>query len=453
MAVKARHAVIQSLDCRPSQGHRLVRGRTELRIPLPNVIFFPSASDLLVSGGQHWRLDRLPFNDSISLVSDFGRGFEDEAVTRVRVGVVGGGLIAQTIHLPYLGELGRWFSIAALAEPSPTVRDALAHRYRIPRAYADYRTMLDRGGLDAVIVCSPNGSHADVVLDALDAGLHVLVEKPLCIALTDVDRIAARRVHADRVVQVGYMKRFDPAVEALLEDLPPTVEDLRYVSTVTYDPGLAGYFGPADIAVGGDLPAEAIEALGRRTAEQVGEAVGSDDPRDVRAFSETFLGALVHDVNVVHGILERMGAPLPCAVLDAGCWAEGQGASGVVGLPGGARWSMAWLLLQGMHDFREEIAVYGADGIRSLTFPAPYLRQAPTAYRFSGGTPRANIEQTHRSYRESYALELLHFYECVTEGVECRTPPEQARLDIELLTDMFRAHLASRVGEPVAVGR
>jgi predicted dehydrogenase len=393
----------------------------------------------------------VPINESNRLVSELGRGVENGGEARVRVGVVGGGLIAQTIHLPYLSELGRWFSVDALAEPSRSVREAVTRRYGIRHGHADYRAMLARGGLDAVVVCSPNGTHADVVLDALDAGLHVFVEKPLCIRLADVDRIVTQRDRARLVVQVGYMKRFDPAVEALFEELPTSTADLRYVSTVTYDPGLPEYFGPADIAVGADVPAAAIERLHRRTAEQVGEAVGSEEPGDVRAFSDTFLGALVHDVNVVHGILGRMGAPLPGAVLDSGCWAGGEGASGLVELPGGARWSMAWLLLQGLHDFRESIDVYAADGVRSLTFPAPYLRQAPTAYQFTSGTPRANAQRTLRSFRESYALELLHFYECVTEGAGCRTPPEQARLDIQLLTDMFRTHLAGRVAPPVAV--
>jgi predicted dehydrogenase len=391
----------------------------------------------------------VPIDESKRLVSELGRGVENGHEARVRVGVVGGGLIAQTIHLPYLAELGRWFSVVALAEPSETVREAVARRYGIPRGYADHRVMLERGGLDAVVVCSPNGTHADVVLDALDAGLHVLVEKPLCITLADVDRIVARRDRARRVVQVGYMKRFDPAVEALFEELPATTADLRYVSTVTYDPGLPGYFGPADIAIGADVPAAAIEELHRRTAEQVSEAVGSEEPGDVRAFSDTFLGALVHDVNVVHGILGRMGAPLPGTVLDASSWARGEGASGLVELPGGGRWSMAWLLLEGLHDFREEIAVYTAEGVRSLTFPAPYLRQAPTAYHFNCGSARANEQRTLRSYRESYALELLHFYECVTEGAACRTPPEQARVDIQLLTEMFRVHLGAR--EPVTL--
>ena len=72
---------------------------------------------------------------------------------------------------------------------------------------------------DAVLVCSPNETHAEVVLDALAAGAHVLVEKPLCLTERDAARIVTARDRAGLVVQVGYMKRFDPAYEALLDDL------------------------------------------------------------------------------------------------------------------------------------------------------------------------------------------------------------------------------------------
>src|SRR5207244_4954115 len=107
----------------------------------------------------------------------------------VRVGVVGGGLIAQAEHLPYLSSLSDRFSIAALAEPSLTVREALGARYGIGSLVADYRSLLDKAGLDAIVVCSPHGTHAEVVLAALDAGLHVFVEKPMCITVGGGDSI------------------------------------------------------------------------------------------------------------------------------------------------------------------------------------------------------------------------------------------------------------------------
>jgi len=135
----------------------------------------------------------------------------------VRVGVVGGGLVAQAEHIPYLTGMRDRLSVEALAEPSLTVREALGARYGIAGLHSDHRALLDAGDLDAVVVCSPAGTHAEVVLDALAAGLHVFVEKPMCITLEDADAIVAARDQAGKVVQVGTIKRYDPAVEAMLD--------------------------------------------------------------------------------------------------------------------------------------------------------------------------------------------------------------------------------------------
>src|SRR5439155_10893943 len=130
---------------------------------------------------------------------------------------------------------------------SRTVREALGARYGIGSLVADYRSLLDKAGLDAIVVCSPHGTHAEVVLAALDAGLHVFVEKPMCITVADADAIVAARDRSGKVVQVGTMKRHDPAVEALLESLPDSAADLRYVSVVVNDPEAEPYFEPGEI--------------------------------------------------------------------------------------------------------------------------------------------------------------------------------------------------------------
>ena len=121
----------------------------------------------------------------------------------VRVGVVGAGLVAQAEHIPYLSAMRDRYALTALAEPSAAVRETLGARYGIPGLHADYRALLAAGDVDAIVVCSPAGTHAEVVLAALEAGVHVFVEKPMCITLEDADRIIAARDVSRRVVQVG----------------------------------------------------------------------------------------------------------------------------------------------------------------------------------------------------------------------------------------------------------
>jgi predicted dehydrogenase len=351
---------------------------------------------------------------------------------RLRTAVVGGGLIAQAIHLPNLARLADEFELVAIADVSARVADGLAAQYAPARAYTDWRTLLGDERLDAVVVCSPHATHAEVALAALDRGVHVLVEKPLCIAPDDAAAICRRRDETGLVVQVGYMKRYDPAYEAFLDALPPSADALRFVDVVTYDPWMAREpFVPWSRMVRGDDVSEPVLTAARAAeAEQVGRAVGADDPATVRAYSYTFLACLVHDVNLVHGALDRLGVG-DVEPLAAAHWAGGDAASFAARLPGGATWHCAWLLLRGLEDFRERAALYFEDAIHELEMPAPYWPDAPRVHRVTGA---AATEHTG----DAYVAELHHFHACVVDAIACRTPPEQAARDIALLRDLYR---------------
>ena len=220
---------------------------------------------------------------------------------RVRVGVIGCGMVAQAEHLQNLLQLSDRFSIVALADPSAIVREAMASRYAVAHAYDDYRPLLEAGGLDAVVVSAPAATHAEITLASLEAGLHVFVEKPLCITLADADRIVTARDRTARVVQVGYMKRFDPAWERMLAELPDSAAELRYLRVMCHDPEWVPFFAEGDIVKGPDVPPAVLEATKRAEIEQVEEAVGDGSPAAVFAFSDAYLGSMVPDVNVVHG--------------------------------------------------------------------------------------------------------------------------------------------------------
>jgi predicted dehydrogenase len=357
----------------------------------------------------------------------------------LRVGVVGGGLVAQAMHLPYLDEKRDRFAVTSLAEPSRTVREALGARYGIEHLHDDYHGLLTE--VDAIVVCSPAGTHAEIVLGALDAGVHVFVEKPMCITDRDAAAIVAAAERTGLVVQVGTMKRYDPAYEQMLAELPESAETLRYVSVVVNDPEFEPYFG-TEIVRGADVPHAVVEATRRGEAEQVEEAVGSGDPDTVRAFSESYLGSMIHDLNVVHGLLERMGEPLPADVVDGQWWNEGRAVAGALKLANGSRADLSWVQLLATHEYRETVAFFFDDGVRSLEFPSPWQKQRPTIYRRAGRVDGKNVAQETTSYEEAFSRELDHFHRCVTEGEPCRTPPAQARLDIAVLTAMFRASRA-----------
>jgi predicted dehydrogenase len=369
---------------------------------------------------------------------------------RLRIGVVGGGLVAQAMHLHYLAQLSSLFELVVLADPSATVRDALQRRYNLEATYGDHRGLLEGTKLDAIVICSPAQTHAQVTLDALDHGLHVFVEKPMCITPADADRIVEAQHRTGKVVQVGYMKRFDRAWERMRDGLPESAESLRYISVVVHDPEFGPYFGPDEIVRGTDIPAEVLESGREQMRAQVREAVGADSPGVITAFEGAFLGSLVHDVNLVHGLLAEMGEPLPAEVIGGDWWNEGQAVTGAVRLSNGARWDSAWIQLLDVYEYRECVSFFFAEEVHSLTFPSPWLKQSPTLYEASRANDDARLTESFESYEESFARELAHFHDCIVNGTECRTPPEQARVDMAVLTEMF---LKAGKGDLVAQSR
>jgi hypothetical protein len=70
---------------------------------------------------------------------------------------------------------------------------------------------------------------------------------------------------------------------------------------------------------------------------------------------------------------------------------------------------------------------------------------SPTRYERQDADGYTNSVRTFRSFEEAFRSELVHFHQCCVDGAECLTPPEQARIDTELLTEMFLAAERERV--------
>lgn len=360
----------------------------------------------------------------------------------LRVGVVGGGLIAQAVHLPNLAALTDRFTIAAIADPSRRVTEALRCQYAPARAFLDWRELLDHETIDVLVVCSPHSTHAAVLLEALNRGLHVFVEKPLCITVEDAQAIADRAAQEQLIVQVGYMKRFTAAFEAMASGLP-AAEGLRLIDVVTYDPWMAREpFVPwGEMVQANDIPSAALAAAAADEARQVEQAVGRSDSTTVRAYSYTFLAALVHDINLVNGLLDALGVGLEPEAVISSHWANGDAASGTFRLPNGGLWHSSWTLLREQMHFEERISLYFADGVHELVFPMPYDPSIPVRHRVVAAQAGAPSDRSELFTSDPYVAELEHFHACATTGTRARTPPEQALRDLQLLQNLFQQRL------------
>jgi predicted dehydrogenase len=361
---------------------------------------------------------------------------------RLKVALYGAGLVGQAGHAISLWEERDRFDFVAVVDPSPTARAALAARYGVPRTFATLDEALALG-LDAVVIAVPDPAHKDAVVVALRAGVHVLCEKPLAISVAEVDEILAAR--GDRVVQVGYMKLYDPAVERMVELLAGA--DLVYLSVEVNDPDQVPFVDHLGLFVARDVPADIIEITGARGLAAVRDALGADpESGQPRAF-EAYLSSLVHDVSLAHHLLAAVGMPAPLPLADAASFDRGCGVSLDWALPGDGRAHLEHLNLPGVADYRERVTAYCRDRILELTFPSPYLRHHPTPLveRRSDGTPAGLITIEHRvSYEEAFRNEVRAFHAAITTGEPVRSTVEAARADLVALLDAFRLASARR---------
>jgi predicted dehydrogenase len=101
-----------------------------------------------------------------------------KTMDRLRVGMVGTSWWADEMHLPSLKSHAQ-AEVVAIAGRDPARAGVMAQKYAIPQVFTDYRAMIARAKLHALVVSVPDDLHYPIVMDALDAGLHVLCEKPL----------------------------------------------------------------------------------------------------------------------------------------------------------------------------------------------------------------------------------------------------------------------------------
>jgi predicted dehydrogenase len=135
---------------------------------------------------------------------------------QVRMGVVGTSYWADLVYLPIFREYPRSV-LSAICGRNPEHADEMAVKYDVPQVYTDYREMIEKGGLDAIVVSVPDDLHYAMVMDALDAGLHVLCEKPLALNVADARAMYEKAESAGVKHMTFYTWRWTPLQRYLKE--------------------------------------------------------------------------------------------------------------------------------------------------------------------------------------------------------------------------------------------
>ena len=338
------------------------------------------------------------------------------------------------MHLHYLRELRDRFEIAALCDLSRTVVDQLGEQYGVSRRFTDWRSLLEEP-LDAVMVLT-SGSHEPMAVAAAQAGRHVFIEKPIALSAAEGETIVAAK-KAGIVMMVGYMKRYDPAVERMIEELR-RMGELRFARTTTQEYPLKWYVGHYPLVRGDDIDKKTLAQLKADDEARITKAIGINDPMLRDAYRNSLLDSMIHDINLVRALL---GEPTTLRFASVS-------ASGISLFADFARTSAAmhWIYLKdGIARYQQEFAFFGPKGKAALLFPSPFLRSEPTELVVEGGSedsPDSWRKVETVSFEEAFKRELIEFHACITQGREPKTTAADAIRDVAFCQAIIQRHLA-----------
>lgn len=127
---------------------------------------------------------------------------------KLNVGIIGAGRIGQvhaksiTYHIPQA-------KIVAISDIYYEGAKKVAESLGIPNAYEDYHEILNNPEIDAVLICSSTDTHADIAVEAAEAGKHIFCEKPVDLTVAKIKKVIAAVEKAGVKLQIGFNRRYD----------------------------------------------------------------------------------------------------------------------------------------------------------------------------------------------------------------------------------------------------
>lgn len=351
----------------------------------------------------------------------------------MRFGIIGCGTIAQVMHIPYVVELPT-IELHALVDPALDRAEVLADQYNVAHAFERTEELIESVGneLDAVIVLTPPHTHADTVVQTLDAEIHTLVEKPLAVSPDDANQMVEAAQQTDVTTMVAYMKRYDPAYERALEELEE-IDEIDRITAYDVDPDHQRIIEEVYDLVPGDISESFIKESNRARHTDALSAI--DTENDTLADNyDWHLEHICHDVNALRGLFGNVER-----IDYTDVFADGRYATAHLVYEGDNR----CVLDSGLSKrkwFEEFIRVDAPDRAITLEYSNAFIKNTPTELNVKEGIEELT-DRTHvASHEESFKRELDHFVRCIEGKAEVRTPFKEARDDVRLIADLFRVH-------------
>ncbi|MFD1849562.1 Gfo/Idh/MocA family protein [Oceanobacillus bengalensis] len=127
-------------------------------------------------------------------------------MTKLKMGIIGVGGIAQSRHIPSYQQLKEKVELVAVYDTNQTRAQEVAEKNHIPFVFSNYNDLFEE--VDAVTICTPNKFHAEISIAALDAGVHVLCEKPMAMNARECELMIEAAEKSNKLLSIAYHYRW-----------------------------------------------------------------------------------------------------------------------------------------------------------------------------------------------------------------------------------------------------
>jgi predicted dehydrogenase len=352
---------------------------------------------------------------------------------KIRVGIVGCGEVTQIIHWPSLFQLADRFEVNALCDVSPLILEELGRLWNINSLTTNHRELVTRQDVDAVLIANPNAFHAEVVLDAIAAGKHVLVEKPMCVTHREANQIIAAQKNSNVVAQVGYMRRYAPAFLEACE-VVRKMGEIKFARVRDFIGFNSLIVNATSRVIRDEQLSESVKKEAKlREEASLDEALGGRSTSALRRAYTLMLGLSSHDLSAMRELLG-----MPSKVLFAAQRSAGLYLTAVFDY--GAYVCQFETGIDYIARFDAHLEVYGDRQVVRVQYDTPYVRNSPIRLLTmeTNGQEGVINRTSHPAWGDPFVEEWKAFYQNVTDNTVPKTNPADFALDLELFTEMAR---------------
>lgn len=233
-------------------------------------------------------------NDNLKIMDQFKESNETaeiDASKKLKIGIIGTGWIADA-HINCYKQMPD-VEIVAGADLVPGKAEAFFKKWEVEgvRCYPDHKSMLDAEQLDAVSVCTYNRTHAECTIYALEKGVNVLLEKPMCVTIEEAADICRAEKKSGKLLSIGFQPRLDPNMQMIKKIVDSgELGEIYYIQTGGgRRKGIPTPFGTTFIE---DKTAGvgALGDIGCYSLDMVLNAIGYPKPLTVSGYKSNFFG-------------------------------------------------------------------------------------------------------------------------------------------------------------------